>query len=89
MAMNYKVHTLRSASCVSQDGAGRRLVSSDGQRWAYSRNRKSSLGHGTYEIVESWVLKGRDENGKAYTEHGDAFESHAREWTGVKSGFSN
>jgi len=81
MTLKYKVASLRSASCVSQLGALRRLESADGSRWAHSRNRKLSLGNGRYDIVESWVLKHRV-NGKVEVVNGDAYEADAKKWVG-------
>jgi hypothetical protein len=81
MSALYTVRTLRGANAVSHKTVNR-IESADGSRWAYSRMRKRSLGNRTYDIVESWVLKYRDADGKVQTEHGDAYEAHARQWVG-------
>ncbi len=79
MTANYKVSTRRAPSAVSQAGAGERLVSSDGSKWAISRNRKMSLGNRTFTVVTSWELKQRVD-GKAVTRFSDRSEEAAREW---------
>jgi hypothetical protein len=79
MSLNHKVSSPRAPSVVSQVGAGERLVSADGLRWAISRNRKMSTGGGRFAIVTSWVLKHRVD-GKAVTVHGDAYEEAALAW---------
>ena len=57
--MRYKVSIPRGASSVSQDGAGKRLVSKDGLRWAISRNQKRQLPDRCFDVVECWTLKER------------------------------
>lgn len=78
-AYNWRKGGTRQLS-YNQNGAGRRMGSPADARWAYSRNRKLSLGDGRFDVVESWVLKGRDAQGKVYVEHGDAYESDAKAW---------
>jgi len=82
MATLLKTTHPKSQHCCSPKTIDR-IVSADGTRWAYSRNRKHSLGNRTYEIVESWVLKQRNADGKVVTVHNDAYEAHAREFVGV------
>lgn len=78
MAISYKVATNRAKSSVSQDGSSR-IESVDGSRWAYSRNRKMSLGGGRYDVVQSWVVR-TNASGKAITVNSDATEKTAREF---------
>jgi len=77
--MNYRVSTLRAASCVSQDGAKKRMTSTDGLRWAISKNVKRSLGNRTFDIVEAWDLRERV-NGKAVLRHAGRNEEAAIKW---------
>ena len=60
MANCYKTTSLRGQSAVSQLGAGKRMVSDDGQRVAVSRNQKRHLPGHRYDIVECWTLKKRE-----------------------------
>lgn len=78
MAISYKVTTGRAPSSVSQVGTSR-IESADGSRWAYSRNRKMSLGGGRFDVVQSWVIR-TNSSGKAVTVHSDASEQAAREF---------
>jgi hypothetical protein len=77
MASNFKVTTLRSASAVSQEGAGKRIQSADGLRWAISRNAKRPLGYGRFDVVEVWTCKERI-NGKAVVLHTKIDEAGAK-----------
>ena len=78
-AMTYKVTTLRGASSVSQIGAGRKLVSADGTRWAISRNQKRAIGNRQWDVVECWTLKCRV-NGKVVTKDIQRGEEEAKAW---------
>jgi hypothetical protein len=64
--------TTRTPSSVSQDGAGKRIESTDGLRWAISRNAKRSFG-----VVEVWTCKERI-HGKAVVLHTKIDEAGAR-----------
>ena len=84
MAVAYKTSTLRGASSVSQDGAKKRLVSTDGQRWAISANRKRSLANHRFDVVEVWTLKQRVD-GKAVTIDSNVDEVRAKQFVEEKS----
>jgi hypothetical protein len=77
--MKHKVNTLKGASSISQDGAGKRLVSEDGLRWAISRNQKRQLGDHRFDVVECWTLKQRV-HGKAVIFAIQQSEEAAREF---------
>ena len=76
--MKIKVTTRRAPSVVAQVGNSR-IESADGSRWAYSRNRKMSLGFGRYDIVKSWVVR-TNASGKVVTVHGNTTEEAALEF---------
>lgn len=59
MASTIKVTTSRAKSCVTQEGAGKRITSKDGLRWAISRNAKRSLPDRCWDVVEAWTLRER------------------------------
>jgi hypothetical protein len=77
--MKHKVNTLKGASSISQDGAGKRLISEDGLRWVISRNQKRQLGDHRFDVVECWTLKQRV-NGKAVIFAIQQSEEAAREF---------
>jgi hypothetical protein len=81
----YKTTSLRGASSVSQDGAGKRLTSQDGTRWAISRNQKRALANHKFDVVECWTLKQRV-NGKVETVAIQRCESDARVFCGLSEG---
>jgi hypothetical protein len=76
----YKTGHPRGPNLVTQNGAGERIESSDGKRWAISRNRKRSLGNGLYDSVKSWDLKQRTPDGKVEFVDNDRTEEAARGW---------
>ena len=82
-AVPYKTPSLRGPSSVAQDGAGRRMQSADGQRWAVSRNQKRALADHKFDVVECWTLKERGADGKAVTVAVQRGEEEAREFCGL------
>lgn len=80
--MSYSTRTggLRAKSAVSQAGAGERITSKNGMRWAISRNRKRRLPDRTFDVVKAWVLKGRREDGSVFHFSDTYSESVARDW---------
>lgn len=79
MTTPYKIPGVKSQSAVSQDGAGKRLQSTDGTRWAVSANRKRSLGNKRFDIVEAWTLRQRID-GKSIVVHRGVDEQYAARW---------
>lgn len=79
MTTAYKIATPRAASAVSQDGAGKRMESTDGTRWAVSANRKRALGNRMFDVVEVWTLRQRID-GKAVVIHRCVDQQYAARW---------
>lgn len=77
-AVRYKTSHLRGPSFITQNGAGRRMESADGSRWAISTNRKRALANHRFDSVEVWTLKRRSDTGVAETFAVNRSEEDAR-----------
>ena len=76
----YKTPSLRGHNSITQNGAGRRMESADGSRWAISANRKRALPDHRFDSVEVWTLKRRDANGRVETVEINRSEEDAQKW---------
>lgn len=83
MANSYKTPSMRGPNLISQVGAGKRMVSQDGLRWAFSRNAKRSMPDKRFDSVEVWTLKERV-NGKAVTVDTGISEEGAMAFLGLR-----
>ena len=77
----YKVSHSRGANLIAANP--QRLESKDGTRWACGRNVKVSTGYRTYDGVEVWTLKTRDEAGKVIVIATHVDREMAQEWVGL------
>jgi hypothetical protein len=83
-ANTYKTASMRGPSVVSQTGAGKRITSVDGTRWAVSVNKKRALPDSKYDVVETWTLKRRDTGGKVVTVATDRCKEYAEKFVNAQ-----
>jgi hypothetical protein len=82
VSYNWRVGQSRGANLIAANP--QRLESADGTRWACGRNVKVSTGYRTYDGVEVWSLRTRNEAGKVIVcaEHMD--RKAAEEWVSAE-----